>query len=94
MAQPVIKREGEKAFPRRTDRRQTPHSRLARLNRELRADLVQLRKKRVVGTGLVAASIVSAVVVIGALVHAAPRCDTSTTNSTILIGGAIKMAGC
>ena len=94
MAQPISRRGDKTAYSRRTERRQIPHARLARLNQEFRADIAQLKKKHVLESGLVAASIVAAVLGLGVLVYAAPICSTPTATPTIFIGGAFKVAGC
>jgi hypothetical protein len=94
MARPLIKREGGKTSLRRIDRRRTAPARLARLDQEFRAELAQLQKNRSLETGLVAASIVGAVLGITVLVQSAPTCGSSSAPPTILIGGAIKVAGC
>jgi hypothetical protein len=94
MAQSISKRGDETAYSRRRERRQIPHARLARLNQEFRADIAQLKKKHVLESVLVAASIVTAALGLGVLVYAAPTCSTPTATPTILIGEAFKVAGC
>jgi hypothetical protein len=94
MARPLIKQEGGKTSPSRTDRRRTAHARLARLDQEFKAELAQRQKSRSLEAGLVAASIVAAVLGITVLVQSAPTCGSSTAPPAILIGGAIKVAGC
>jgi hypothetical protein len=79
------------------ERRQpAPVRRLVHLNRELELELAQLnRKRRLREIGLMAAAIVAIVLCAGFILTMAPRCsDDSHGAPAILIGDAIKVAGC
>jgi|RhiMetdeSRZDD1v2_1073273.scaffolds.fasta_scaffold3112740_2 hypothetical protein len=80
---------------RPNDRRQLAIRRLYRLNREFATDVAELNgKRRFLENGLIAVAALG-LVVMGGLVQMAPSCtDATSTHPTILIGGAIKVAGC
>ena len=81
---------------RPNDRRQLAIRRLYRLNREFATDVAELNgKRRFLENGLIAVAALGLVVMGGLLVQMAPSCtDATSTPPTILIGGAIKVAGC
>jgi hypothetical protein len=69
---------------------------LYRLNRELATDVSQLQRKRLRRESALMAFAILALAGIGAfMVQITPRCtDAGSDAPTILIGGAIKVAGC
>jgi hypothetical protein len=82
---------------RQTARREVAAVRqLYRLNRELATDVAELKRKRRVRENALWAFAVLALAVVGAgMLQISPRCtDAASAPPTILIGGAIKVAGC
>jgi hypothetical protein len=69
---------------------------LYRLNRELATDIAELQRKRRVRENALWAFAVLALAAMGAfMLQVSPRCtDAASAPPTILIGGAIKVAGC
>ena len=97
MARATLKIKADSPYARRpTDRRQLAVRQLYRLNREFATDVAKLaRKRRLFVGGLIAVAALSVVVVTGALMHVAPSCaDAKYVPPAILVGGAIKVAGC
>jgi hypothetical protein len=70
--------------------------RLYRLNREFATDVVELqRKRRLRENALMASAVLGLIVMAGFTLHMTPGCtDPASAPRTILIGGAIKVAGC
>jgi hypothetical protein len=97
MAHPQPKPGYVPSVRRPTQRRQpAPVRRLVHLNRELELELAYLsRKRRLRQIGLMASAAVAIVLATGFIVTMAPRCtDGAHSPSAILIGDAIKVAGC
>jgi predicted exporter len=70
--------------------------RLYRLNREFATDVAELQRKHRLRENALVAFAVLALAVVGAfMLQISPRCtDAGSAPPTILIGGAIKVAGC
>jgi hypothetical protein len=69
---------------------------LYRLHRELATDLAELqRRRRLRADALMALAMLVLALMAGFMVDVAPRCSESAPSSaTLLIGDAIKLAGC
>jgi ferric-dicitrate binding protein FerR (iron transport regulator) len=69
---------------------------LYRLHRELATDLAELRRRRRLrADALIALAVLVLALMGGFMVDVAPRCtDMAPPSATLLIGDAIKVAGC
>jgi hypothetical protein len=81
-------------IPRPNARRQLAVRQLYRLNREFDTQVAVLnRRRRYRDTALMTLAALGLIVMSELMLHA-PRCTDGTNIPTILIGGAIKVAGC